>query len=91
MKKKRIRFESKGTLVKINLRDEIGIDVIYTKFTLKGLGNFFTFVGSNNLVSHILKFKKVNNVLLWASEHEQYLRLTKYFKECYVYLNEMFL
>jgi hypothetical protein len=64
MKKKRIRFESKGTLVKINLRDEIGIDVIYTKFTLKGLGNFFTFVGSNNLVSHILKFKKVNNVLL---------------------------
>jgi hypothetical protein len=43
------------------------------------------------LVSHILKFKKVNNVLLWASEHEQYLRLTKYFKECYVYLNEMFL
>jgi len=42
-----VRFENKGTLVKINLSDEIGIDVIYTKFTLRGLGNSFTFVGSN--------------------------------------------
>jgi hypothetical protein len=63
-KGERVRFESKGTLVKINLRGEIGIDVIYTKFTLRGLGNSFTFVGSNNLLSHILKFKKVNDVLL---------------------------
>jgi hypothetical protein len=42
-----VRFENKGTLVKINLSNEIGIDVIYTKFTLRGLGNSFTFVGSN--------------------------------------------
>jgi hypothetical protein len=61
-----VRFENKGTLVKINLSDEIGIDVIYTKFTL-------------NLVSHILKFRKVNDDLLWASEQWTICEVDKIF------------